>query len=165
MSVNSINQLASELRELPPESPSADLLDRVRNRIQRRNTIHQQIMRFGAVSGVAIAVIGTVVFNLDYLDRSDPVMSVQQAGLASDSDAQLTPLQRELLQNYSVSTLAQSAIIVQIADIDTQLAELGTDDADRRAELLNQREGLKNDYRLVRNQSKPNTKPIPDGFI
>ena len=155
MSVNSIDVLSKGLQELPSVTPPSDMLETVRGKIRRRKARQRQFTQFGAVSFVAIAVFGMVLLNQPYLEETEVLVA---GSSQQDSDSQvldldvLTPLQRDLQENYSQSTIAKAAIIVRLADLNTELASLPSVETDRRNELLEQKDALKRTYRLIRRQ-------------
>lgn len=165
MSVNSIEDLATGLRNLPAADPPENMLEQVRGTIQKRKAAKQQFMQFGGVSCVALAVFGIVIWNQPVLDEFDSRIE-QLPSLVQEAESDdLINLERALLEQYSPETIAQSAIIVHLADVNTELAALGSDDTPRRNELLARKDALKRSYRLVRNQVANQSQTVNDGYL
>lgn len=165
MSVNSIEDFATGLKNLPSSDPPENMLEQVRRKIQKRKAAKQQFMQFGGVSCVALAVIGIVIWNQPALDEIDPfVMQVPQAVQNSEND-DLLNLERALFDQYSPATIAQSAIIIRMADVNTELSRLGSEDTSRRNELLAQKDVLKRSYSLVRHQASTQPRAVNDGYL
>lgn len=165
MSVNSIEDLASGLRNLPSADPPENMLEQVRGTIRKRKAARQQFMQFGGVSCVALAVIGIVIWNQPVLDEFDSRID-QLPPVAQDAESyDLINLERALLEQYSPETIAQSAIIVHLADVNAELATLDSDDTPRRNELLERKDALKRSYRLVRHQASNQSQTVNDGYL
>lgn len=165
MSVNSIEDLAAGLRSLPAADPPENMLDQVRGTIQKRKAAKQQFMQFGGVSCVALAVIGIVIWNQPVLDELDSRIEQLPPVVQNAESDDVINLQRALLEQYSPATIAQSAIIVRLADVNTELAELGSEDTPRRDELLARKDALKRSYRLVRHEASNQSQVANDGYL
>ncbi|MCY3883813.1 MAG: hypothetical protein OXG24_02740 [Gammaproteobacteria bacterium] len=165
MSVNSIEDFATGLRNLPSADPPQNMLEQVRESVRKRKAAKQQFMQFGGVSCVALAVFGIVIWNQPALD--EPVISIDQPTLVVQDTRpdDLVNLERALFDQYSPATIAQSAIIVRMADVNTELSSLGSDDTSRRNELLQRKEALKRSYRLVRHQTNNQSDAVNDGYL
>lgn len=165
MSVNSLNELTKGLRQLPDVSPPGDMLEQVRDKIRRRSVRQQQFMQFGGVSCMALLVFGLVFWHQPYLNRHDPTTVDTMPPVETTPDDPLHALQQELLNEFSASTIERSAIIVRLADINTELDELEVGNAARRDELLKQKDTLKRSYRLLKSQSPPITLASYNGVL
>ena len=165
MSVNSFEDLATGLRNLPTADPPENMLEQVRGTIQKRKAAKQQFMQFGGVSCVALAVFGIVIWNQPVLDEFDSRIE-QLPPIVQDAESdELINLERALLEQYSPETIAQSAIIVRLADVNSELATLGSDDTTRRNELLARKDALKRSYRLVRHEASNQSQTLNDGYL
>ena len=165
MSTNSIEEFSAGLQGLPSEAPPDDMLDRIRSRIQKRNAVRQQFRQFGAVSCVALIVIGVVVWNEPALDELDPfangLSNGNELAMADENNA----LQSELLGKYSPSIIAKSAIVLRLAEVNTELEQLRTGDSDRRDQLLEQKDELKKSYRFLRDASDYDSQLTYNGYL
>lgn len=165
MSVNSIEDFATGLRNLPSADPPDNMLLHVRQTIQKRKAAKQQFMQFAGVSCATLAVVGIVIWNQPALD--DRLTSIDQpTSVVQDTRPdELVNLERALFDQYSPATIAQSAIIVRMADVNTELSTLGLDDTSRRNELLQRKEALKRSYSLVRHQTANQSEAVNDGYL
>ncbi len=156
MSVNSLTELTEGLNQLPDVSPPGGMLEQVQDKIRRRKARNQQFKQFGGVSCVALAVVGLVLWNQPPMNRVDPIVATTSPEEETPTEL-LHPSQQDLLTEFSAATIEQSAIIVRVADINTELSRLEDGNASRREELLRQKDALKRSYRLLKSQSPPIT--------
>lgn len=165
MSVNSIEDLTTGLKNLPTQEPPENMLEKVREKIQKRRAARQQFLQFGGVSCVAVVVIGIVIWNQPVLDEFDSRIE-QSPPLVQDARIDdMFLLEKDLLDQYSPATIAQSSIIVRLADVNTELSSLKSDDTSRRNELLARKDLLKRSYNLVRHQASNQSQSANDGLL
>ncbi len=165
MSVNSINDLTRGLRQLSDVPPPGDMLEQVRVKIRRRKVRQQQFVQIGGVSCMALVVFGLVFWNQPPLNRTDPATVSTVPQVENTPNDPLDALQKELLNEFSASTIERSAIVIRVAGINTELDELEAGNTARRDELLKQKDALKRSYRLLKSQSPPITLASFDGVL
>ena len=155
MPVNSMNEFVLGVRNLPPLTPSDDLLTKTRTRMYRRGQTLRQIRQTVVVSVVCVAVLA-LTWQGDPMSNS---MLAETDSLDARVEQNVIPentTRESRVVRYEVPDpiVTQAVILMDLVEIDEQISKLGPEDSEQRQKLLNTQDAIEKSYQIVREDAR-----------